>query len=284
METIKPIKTKNIINLDPIKDIKSSLYIDGMYKLAEKYRKETEEIKLETNSQESNTIVQLFEEDSGLDFNVARYLMALGEKQPLPSEKDKNYNEAISKKVYEEYGAFGEGEISPMYEYKTINNLHKYNDDGTLNENVKYDKEGFAYIVDERGIKTYIVAMGTKYVKNMGDKFLIEIQDENKRKYIQVMAMDIKADEHTDKNNMYTYLIKDKTIVDRDDLGNPVYASNTSVGGLIEFATINKDVMSASTGGTGDCSDAKDILKGKITSIYKVKSDDSFLKQVQIKA
>ena len=121
-----------------------------------------------------------------------------------------------------------------------------------------------------------------RFLMSLSEKQSLPSTDDNKKKYIQVIAMDTKADEHTDNNNMYTYLIKDKTVVDTDKWGNPVYASETSVGGMIEFATIDKDVMSESTNGSGDCSDAKDILKGEITSIYKIKINYSYLKKVKV--
>ena len=71
----------------------------------------------------------------------------------------------------------------------------------------------------------YLVAMGTYYSDTIGDKFRITLEGD---KVFDVMIGDIKADIHTDKNNMYS----------------PVYNSNGTFksANVIEFIIDTKSV------------------------------------------
>ena len=97
----------------------------------------------------------------------------------------------------------------------------------------------------------YLVAMGTYYSDNIGDKFRITLEGD---KTFDVMIGDIKADIHTDKNNMYS----------------PVYNSDGSFksANVIEFI-IDKKTISKKVKLWGDVS-AYDEFAGKIVKIERI--------------
>ena len=99
------------------------------------------------------------------------------------------------------------------------------------------DSQGFRK-VDEY----YLVAMGTYYVKEIGDTFEVSFAD---GQTIKVMAGDVKADCHTDINNQY----------------------HLSDGSIIEFI-IDKKVMNEKVIRTGDCSWL--IGHGAVTEIRRI--------------
>jgi len=75
----------------------------------------------------------------------------------------------------------------------------------------------------------YMVALGTYYVKEIGDRFIVTIA--RSEKPIKVIAGDIKADEHTDSQNRF----------------------HTKDGSEIEFI-IDKNIINKKVLRTGDCS------------------------------
>ena len=97
----------------------------------------------------------------------------------------------------------------------------------------------------------YLVAMGTYYSDNIGDKFRITLEGD---KTFDVMIGDIKADIHTDKNNMYS----------------PVYNSDGSFksANVIEFI-IDKKTISKKVKLWGDVS-AYDEFAGNIVKIERI--------------
>ena len=97
----------------------------------------------------------------------------------------------------------------------------------------------------------YLVAMGTYYSDNIGDKFRITLEGD---KTFDVMIGDVKADIHTDKNNMYS----------------PVYNSNGSFksANVIEFI-IDKKTVSKKVKLWGDVS-AYDEFAGNIVKIERI--------------
>ena len=108
---------------------------------------------------------------------------------------------------------------------------------------------------DDMGLRRvddyYLVAMGTYYSDNIGDKFRITLEGD---KTFDVMIGDIKADIHTDKNNMYS----------------PVYNSDGSFksANVIEFI-IDKQVISKKVKLWGDVS-AYDEFVGNIVKIERI--------------
>ena len=108
---------------------------------------------------------------------------------------------------------------------------------------------------DDMGLRRvddyYLVAMGTYYSDNIGDKFRITLEGD---KTFDVMIGDIKADIHTDKNNMYS----------------PVYNSDGSFksANVIEFI-IDKQVISKKVKLWGDVS-AYDEFAGNIVKIERI--------------
>ena len=97
----------------------------------------------------------------------------------------------------------------------------------------------------------YLVAMGTYYSDNIGDKFRITLEGD---KTFDVMIGDIKADIHTDKNNMYS----------------PVYNSDGSFksANVIEFI-VDKKTISKKVKLWGDVS-AYDEFAGNVVKIERI--------------
>ena len=108
---------------------------------------------------------------------------------------------------------------------------------------------------DDMGLRRvdnyYLVAMGTYYSDNIGDKFRITLEGD---KTFDVMIGDVKADIHTDKNNMYS----------------PVYNSDASFksANVIEFI-IDKKTISKKVKLWGDVS-AYDEFAGNIVKIERI--------------
>ena len=108
---------------------------------------------------------------------------------------------------------------------------------------------------DDMGLRRvdnyYLVAMGTYYSDNIGDKFRITLEGD---KTFDVMIGDVKADIHTDKNNMYS----------------PVYNSDGSFksANVIEFI-IDKKIISKKVKLWGDVS-AYDEFAGNIVKIERI--------------
>lgn len=108
---------------------------------------------------------------------------------------------------------------------------------------------------DDMGLRRvddyYLVAMGTYYSDNIGDKFRITLEGD---KTFDVMIGDVKADIHTDKNNMYS----------------PVYNSDGSFksANVIEFI-IDKKTISKKVKLWGDVS-AYDEFAGNIVKIERI--------------
>lgn len=99
------------------------------------------------------------------------------------------------------------------------------------------DNQGFRKVGDY-----YLVALGTFYVKEIGDTFEVSFSDGHS---IKVMAGDVKADCHTDKTNRY----------------------HLSDGSVIEFI-IDKKAMDEKVIRTGDCSWL--IGHGAVTEIRRI--------------
>lgn len=108
---------------------------------------------------------------------------------------------------------------------------------------------------DDMGLRRvdnyYLVAMGTYYSNTIGDKFRITLEGD---KTFDVMIGDIKADIHTDKNNMYS----------------PVYDSNGKFrsANVIEFIIDTKSV-DRKVKLMGDVS-AYEEFKGNIVKIERI--------------
>ena len=108
---------------------------------------------------------------------------------------------------------------------------------------------------DDMGLRRvdnyYLVAMGTYYSDTIGDRFRITLEGD---KTFDVMIGDIKADIHTDKNNMYS----------------PVYNSDGSFksANVIEFI-VDKQVISKKVKLWGDVS-AYDEFAGNIVKIERI--------------
>ena len=108
---------------------------------------------------------------------------------------------------------------------------------------------------DDMGLRRvddyYLVAMGTYYSDNIGDKFRITLEGD---KTFDVMIGDVKADIHTDNGNMYS----------------PVYNTDGSFksANVIEFI-IDKQVISKKVKLWGDVS-AYDEFAGNIVKIERI--------------
>lgn len=98
------------------------------------------------------------------------------------------------------------------------------------------DHQGFRKVDDY-----YLVAMGTFYVENIGDRFEIEIGG---KKFIKVMAGDVKADQHTDSKNQYHSI--DKSVIEF----------------IVDTRIVDKKIIE-----TGDCSHI--IGHGAVTRIER---------------
>ena len=129
-------------------------------------------------------------------------------------------------------------------DYKCITN--KASDQYKLQLSAWTDNMGLRRVDDY-----YLVAMGTYYSDTIGDKFRITLEGD---KTFDVMIGDIKADIHTDKNNMYS----------------PVYNSDGSFksANVIEFI-IDKKTISKKVKLWGDVS-AYDEFAGNIVKIERI--------------
>ena len=112
------------------------------------------------------------------------------------------------------------------------------------------DEDGFRRIGDD-----YIVAMGTYYAENVGDKFKITLDTDNE---ITVIIGDIKQDVHTDYFNQYT----------------PIYDENGIFfsGNVLEFI-VDTDVLPKVPRRLGTVS-YFDYLKGNIKSIERIATEE----------
>ena len=98
----------------------------------------------------------------------------------------------------------------------------------------------------------YLVAMGTYYSDNIGDKFRITLEGD---KAFDVMIGDVKADIHTDKNNMYStvynsdgsfksanvieFIVDKKTISKKVKLWGDVSAYDEFAGNIVKIERIS---------------------------------------------
>lgn len=112
------------------------------------------------------------------------------------------------------------------------------------------DADGFRRIGDD-----YIVAMGTYYAENVGDRFKITLDTDNE---ITVTIGDIKQDIHTDYFNQYT----------------PIYDENGIFfsGNVLEFI-VDTDVLPKVPRRLGTVS-YFDYLKGNIKSIERIETEE----------
>lgn len=112
------------------------------------------------------------------------------------------------------------------------------------------DEDGFRRIGDD-----YIVAMGTYYAENVGDRFKITLDTDNE---ITVIIGDIKQDIHTDYFNQYT----------------PIYDENDIFfsGNVLEFI-VDTDVLPKVPRRLGTVS-YFDYLKGNIKSIERIETEE----------
>lgn len=112
------------------------------------------------------------------------------------------------------------------------------------------DEDGFRRIGDD-----YIVAMGTYYAENVGDRFKITLDTDNQ---ITVIIGDIKQDIHTDYFNQYT----------------PIYDENGIFfsGNVLEFI-VDTDVLPKIPRRLGTVS-YFDNLKGNIKSIERIETEE----------
>ncbi len=129
-------------------------------------------------------------------------------------------------------------------DYKTITS--KSSDQYKLQEKATTDEYGLRKI-DE----CYLVAMGTFYTENVGDKFKITLEDGDE---FFVIIGDVKQDCHTDVNNQYA----------------PVYCSNGEFLGanIIEFI-VDTDELSKEVRNLGSVG-AYDFLDGNIVKIQQI--------------
>ena len=112
------------------------------------------------------------------------------------------------------------------------------------------DEDGFRRIGDD-----YIVAMGTYYAENVGDRFRITLDTDNE---ITVIIGDIKQDIHTDYFNQYT----------------PIYDENGIFfsGNVLEFI-VDTDVLPKIPRRLGTVS-YFDYLKGNIKTIERIETEE----------
>lgn len=112
------------------------------------------------------------------------------------------------------------------------------------------DEDGFRRIGDD-----YIVAMGTYYAENVGDRFKVTLDTDNE---ITVIIGDIKQDIHTDYFNQYT----------------PIYDENGIFfsGNVLEFI-VDTDVLPKVPRRLGTVS-YFNYLKGNIKSIERIETEE----------
>lgn len=108
---------------------------------------------------------------------------------------------------------------------------------------------------DGFNVGDYIVAMGTYYAENVGDRFKITLDTDNE---ITVIIGDIKQDIHTDYFNQYT----------------PIYDENGIFfsGNVLEFI-VDTDVLPKVPRRLGTVS-YFDYLKGNIKSIERIETEE----------
>lgn len=122
----------------------------------------------------------------------------------------------------------------------------------------QYELQQFAW-TDEDGFRRigndYIVAMGTYYAENVGDRFKITLDTDNE---ITVIIGDIKQDVHTDYFNQYT----------------PIYDENGIFfsGNVLEFI-VDTDVLPKVPRRLGTVS-YFNYLKGNIKSIERIETEE----------
>ena len=139
-------------------------------------------------------------------------------------------------------------------EFKTYMDYHCI----TNKTSAQYELQQFAW-TDEDGFRRigddYIVAMGTYYAENVGDRFNITLDTDNE---ITVIIGDIKQDVHTDYFNQYT----------------PIYDENGIFfsGNVLEFI-VDTDVLPKIPRRLGTVS-YFDYLKGNIKSIERIETEE----------
>lgn len=122
----------------------------------------------------------------------------------------------------------------------------------------QYELQQFAW-TDEDGFRRidndYIVAMGTYYAENVGDRFKVTLDTDNE---ITVIIGDIKQDIHTDYFNQYT----------------PIYDENGIFfsGNVLEFI-VDTDVLPKVPRRLGTVS-YFNYLKGNIKSIERIETEE----------
>ena len=132
--------------------------------------------------------------------------------------------------------------------YKCITN--KSSNQYKLQQKAYTDNMGLRKVDDY-----YLVAMGTYYSDTIGDKFRITLEGD---KTFDVMIGDIKADIHTDKNNMYS----------------PVYNSNGKfisanvIEFIVDISKIDKSVRRLGS------VNAYDEFKGNIAKIERIEPNE----------
>lgn len=139
-------------------------------------------------------------------------------------------------------------EFKTYMDYRCITD--KTSDQYELQQFAWTDEDGFRRIGDD-----YIVAMGTYYAENVGDRFKITLDTDNE---ITVIIGDIKQDIHTDYFNQYT----------------PIYDENDIFfsGNVLEFI-VDTDVLPKVPRRLGTVS-YFDYLKGNIKSIERIETEE----------
>ena len=139
-------------------------------------------------------------------------------------------------------------EFKTYMDYRCITD--KTSDQYELQQFAWTDKDGFRRIGDD-----YIVAMGTYYAENIGNRFKITLDTDNE---ITVIIGDIKQDIHTDYFNQYT----------------PIYDENGIFfsGNVLEFI-VDTDVLPKIPRRLGTVS-YFDNLKGNIKSIERIETEE----------
>jgi hypothetical protein len=131
----------------------------------------------------------------------------------------------------------------------------------TDKESVQYEIQQQAY-TDDCGFRKigsdYIVAIGTAYTDQCGDRFLVKLKDISYENDVENIAYteftitvgDIKSDLHTDNLNMYTPMANSKGnllefIVDTDKMSEEVLKTGcvSSIGLKGEVVEIKKIIM-----------------------------------------
>lgn len=132
--------------------------------------------------------------------------------------------------------------------YKCITN--KSSDQYKLQQKAYTDDMGLRKIDDY-----YLVAMGTYYSNTVGDKFRITLEDD---KSFNVMIGDIKADIHTDKNNMYSAVYN----------SNGKFISANVLEFIVDTNKIDKSVRRLGS------VNAYDDFKGNIIKIERIEANE----------